>query len=558
MPIFELAGLPGPDGPKSVLRFRLEEDALDQLLNHADQDCRLYELWSLRQPGEMCHYANVKLMSPSTDLSDWLMQWLSENDREIIRRLHCGEPVSFSKFDDLFRNPGEDVNPAYWQWMAWRNGAQCRTYLRELLMRANTKLSSIRLTSSLAEQVLRRIETSKHEFCFLPEEKAIRQSSLCRPAPGRLSDSFLRALAVQLSEPNINSVAISADSMDLSLAKIVCTEQRRRTEQSGLPPGEAFQIVLWVDQGSLSIPNEWEAVVLTMIEGVPRADMWIDLGVRGRPFGFWQSRLPCLVALCAIDCGEREGYVRDAGDDWTLYRSAELKQQRANFKAESNKKNLEYKNLVVERKSCKKCPSLKNPSSNSFSRFDSDQIGPWTRWQGDLDAKLLIVGQDWGGSLTFIRQEGKDIESPTNATLRELLKSIGIEISSPGNDSTPRKSGVFLTNSVLCIKQGADNGQISAGYFSNCGSSFLLPQIELVSPKVVVTLGLEAYKATINAYGLTPRQRMREAVAQEERIQIKNGPEIVPVFHCGGLGLRNRSKPDQLNDWKRVHRAFVE
>jgi DNA polymerase len=25
-------------------------------------------------------------------------------------------------------------------------------------------------------------------------------------------------------------------------------------------------------------------------------------------------------------------------------------------------------------------------------------IGPWTQWQGNLNAELMIVGQDWGGT----------------------------------------------------------------------------------------------------------------------------------------------------------------
>ena len=61
-----------------------------------------------------------------------------------------------------------------------------------------------------------------------------------------------------------------------------------------------------------------------------------------------------------------------------------------------------YAALVRVRRSCRACPGLINPADCDGGIHDSDQIGPWTLWQGNLRADLVIVGQDWGDTRYFI------------------------------------------------------------------------------------------------------------------------------------------------------------
>jgi hypothetical protein len=52
-------------------------------------------------------------------------------------------------------------------------------------------------------------------------------------------------------------------------------------------------------------------------------------------------------------------------------------------------------------------------------------IGPWTDWQGNLDAELMVVGQEWGGEKNYVMQRGRDVDDdPTNANLVDLVNSI--------------------------------------------------------------------------------------------------------------------------------------
>src|SRR2546430_543392 len=87
---------------------------------------------------------------------------------------------------------------------------------------------------------------------------------------------------------------------------------------------------------------------------------------------------------------------------------------------------------------------LTNPSEIDNGRFDSDHIGPWTRWQGNLSADLVVVGQDWGDTSYFRRVRGWDTDerNPTDRTLMKLLRSIGVVIDPPGTET---RTQVFFT-----------------------------------------------------------------------------------------------------------------
>ena len=179
-----------------------------------------------------------------------------------------------------------------------------------------------------------------------------------------------------------------------------------------------------------------------------------------------------------------------------------------------------YAALVAARKSCRACTGLINPAACDGGTRDSDQIGPWSLWQGNLNADLLIVGQDWGDTRYFIDNGGREApRNPTNETLRRLLGSIGIDVAGP--TATDNGGGaVFLTNAILCLKEGGMQAKVSPEWFANCGSRFLRPTIDLIAPKVVVTLGEWAYRAVTAAYGV-PLIAFRKAVDAPEGFALR-------------------------------------
>jgi DNA polymerase len=160
-------------------------------------------------------------------------------------------------------------------------------------------------------------------------------------------------------------------------------------------------------------------------------------------------------------------------------------------------KQQEYLELVEKRKQCELCKDLTNPSK--YGCLDSNQIGPWSRWQGNLDAKLMVVGQDWGDRKYFEKWEGLDqpTGSPTNENLTKLLSHIGVIID---RSFVAEKGEVFFTNAILCLKEGKTNNPSKKGlqaevkpeWFQNCAGEFFKPLIDIVCPKAIIPLGLEA------------------------------------------------------------------
>lgn len=79
--------------------------------------------------------------------------------------------------------------------------------------------------------------------------------------------------------------------------------------------------------------------------------------------------------------------------------------------AEAEERARAYSVLVARKKACRACPSMVNPACYNGRDFDQGQIGLWTRWQGALDAPLMVVGQDWGGVDTLARNDGWEDDS---------------------------------------------------------------------------------------------------------------------------------------------------
>jgi DNA polymerase len=240
---------------------------------------------------------------------------------------------------------------------------------------------------------------------------------------------------------------------------------------------------------------------------------------------------------------------------------------------------LQYSALVEKRRTCNACKGLNvvHLSDCLIDEFGSKDIGPWTEWQGNLDAELMIVGQEWGGTDNYIDQEGRDEDrDAANANLVDLLDSIGRRIEFPSEYQKKVKKPEqphFFTNAVLCLRRGkattSENGNIDKSgkepvkqCFRNCAFKFLKPQIDLVNPKVIVTLGYQAYRSVIISCGnpgMKPEKSMKAALGQG---MVNLGSvQLFPRYHCGAKSTNpnmkySRTMELQKKDWQSVSEAL--
>ncbi len=213
-------------------------------------------------------------------------------------------------------------------------------------------------------------------------------------------------------------------------------------------------------------------------------------------------------------------------------------------------KREEYQRLVDLRKSCNVCEGLENPSRVANGVFDSSEIGPWSRWQGNLASPILLVAQDWGHVGNFIKQKGVDNNSTTNKMLKSLLEIAGISVSLPLDENVPQS--LFCTNAILCLKKGGDQAQVYSNWYRNCGPRFLKPLIEIVKPRVVICIGQRAHETVMTSYSQKPLP-FRHAVDEHAPVILDNGIAVFAVYHCGRRILNTHRKPEQQqSDWKEI------
>ena len=209
-----------------------------------------------------------------------------------------------------------------------------------------------------------------------------------------------------------------------------------------------------------------------------------------------------------------------------------------------------------------------------------DEINLWTYWQGrgNLNAKIMLVGQDWGSpadsSGEYMAQfaeinEGKrssywlDGTSITDENLIELFSSIGYTVSS----EAPWHPDLFFTNFVLGYRNKGLSGNFQSRWLTE-NNDFFSRLTNIIEPKVIICLGRNTFRGVMMAFDKKVRIGNYNAFITGENnpveVSLISG-QTVAVFaeaHCGAMGTLNRSRltaPDgttgielQKRDWVKI------
>src|SRR5690606_5987600 len=171
-------------------------------------------------------------------------------------------------------------------------------------------------------------------------------------------------------------------------------------------------------------------------------------------------------------------------------------------------KTIRYQNLVAKFKNHRfSTPELLNP--HEIENFDFDVINPWELWQGNLDAEVMLIGQDFADSESLKNnlQEDwqKEKSSSTNLALIDFFKILAhpiTEISYAGTSKLP----LFFTNAILGIKK-SDTQHMSKpvkDIWIRESREYLQELIGIVQSKHIIAMGKTAYKAVCGIYGSKP------------------------------------------------------
>jgi DNA polymerase len=212
---------------------------------------------------------------------------------------------------------------------------------------------------------------------------------------------------------------------------------------------------------------------------------------------------------------------------------------------EYDDKQSRYKELVKARKRCRECSPMgfTNQSQIKKGKYDKETIiGAWSLWQGSLDAKILLVGQDWGNKYSYEKDCGKSGVAENDVTdnnLIELFRSIGIHVAHPKeNVQNPL---LFFTNAVLCLKDGGLAAKVPQRCYNACANLYLRSLIEIIQPKIIITLGKKAYESVVklySVYGKDQHKLIFREVIKQSPIQLSSysnlpAVKLLPAPHCG-------------------------
>lgn len=214
-----------------------------------------------------------------------------------------------------------------------------------------------------------------------------------------------------------------------------------------------------------------------------------------------------------------------------------------------------FGDLLAARRACQICikTSPGRIRSGASFNFDPPVVSYWSQWLGCTEPKILIVGQDFGDTGYFQRFSGlDDPESETNKNLYQLLVHAGLTPSRPLN--ADRTTPVYLTNSVLCLKEPPMNAPLRTKWIRACAEKHLRPLFQELKPPIVVAMGGSAWKAVRLAFRIDHAPGLISVAAGGA--WPADGTEIFAVGHCSGLGIRNRPWHKQLEDWSRIGEAL--
>lgn len=181
-----------------------------------------------------------------------------------------------------------------------------------------------------------------------------------------------------------------------------------------------------------------------------------------------------------------------------------------------NAKQLAIKNIRLAVEQCNKC------------RLVRTRTNP-VPGEGNFNAELMLIGEAPGYDED---QQGKPFVGRAGQLLTDIIKAMGMT-----------REEIFIANVIKC--RPPENREPMDDEIAQC-SPFLFNQIDIIKPKVIVTLGRYS---TTTILKLNKQMRISEL---RGRFFNYKGIKIMPTFHPAYLLRNEKDKKLVWNDMKLV------
>lgn len=222
-------------------------------------------------------------------------------------------------------------------------------------------------------------------------------------------------------------------------------------------------------------------------------------------------------------------------------------------------KKKRFEEFIVKLGKCNKCTNLKCKEKSLINIYEDYEFSInvpsiWTDWFNRLDSKIMIIGQDWGpyndmrifnSLLNDNKSNWEEIIQLEKSNTKKALENY-IKDSSNGQYSL---NDIFITNAIMCARQGSsyrgNNIDLKKSTI-NC-SEYLQNQIEIIKPKVILTLGYYPLLSLSKTLNFQIDKTLKETINNYPEIEINNFV-IIPLYHP----VAQIKKQEQLKQYKRI------
>lgn len=154
--------------------------------------------------------------------------------------------------------------------------------------------------------------------------------------------------------------------------------------------------------------------------------------------------------------------------------------------------------------------------------------------EGNINSKIMIIGLGPGKDEDI---QGRPFVGAAGKFLNELLNLVGI-----------KREEVYITNVVKCIPP---NNKPSEKQIFICTSNYLNKQIEIIKPRLIITLGEIATKYIFEKNG----KKFVNMSVHGKIFEFKNY-FVLPMFHPASALYNPSLKEKIINDWLR-NKEFI-
>lgn len=232
-------------------------------------------------------------------------------------------------------------------------------------------------------------------------------------------------------------------------------------------------------------------------------------------------------------------------------------------------KNEEFDKLINSMSKCSKCINLKKKNGKDCSliniyqnhEFCKNIPSIWTDWFNRLDSKVMIIGQDWGPYNDMKQLNEQYINNPNQENWKCLIEQEKSNTKKLLNYYIRKSSenrysldDVFITNAIMCARKGnnyrGDNIDLKKST-NNC-REYLLSQINIVKPKVILTLGYYPLLSLSKIYNFNVDKTLKETINNSPEIML-NDFIIIPLYHP----VAQIKKSEQLKQYQRIWKYVI-